>query len=168
MPISPAYITRLLQIPVFRGLTEAEAAEFFSAATELNVGPGAVLFKEGDAGDGLLIILEGDVAITRKTVELAKLPPNSVLGEMSLVGGETRSATAAAIGAVKVLKVPATAVQAMIAKASPAALKVVANIAQVLSKRLAAINEKFVESYDKTRKKEELADFGKILNNWSF
>ena len=49
---------------------------------------------------------------------------------------------------------------------SLAALKVFANLAQVLSRRLALINDKFVDS--KGQKREELADFGKILNRWAF
>ena len=49
-----------------------------------------------------------------------------------------------------------------------AALKVVHNLAQVMSKRLALINEKLVDSLGKTKKKEELADFSRILNRWSF
>ena len=50
-----------------------------------------------------------------------------------------------------------------------AALKVVANLAQVMSKRLAAINEKLVTSLgEKGKKREELADFNRILTRWDF
>jgi hypothetical protein len=46
---------------------------------------------------------------------------------------------------------------------------VVANLAQVMSKRLSAINERLVSmSGGNGKKKEELADFGKILTSWQF
>jgi flagellar motor switch protein FliM len=52
-----------------------------------------------------------------------------------------------------------------------AALKVVANLAQVMAQRLAAINDRLVGGDGKKKadpKKEELADFASILNRWSF
>ena len=61
---------------------------------------------------------------------------------------------------------PTKRVQKLLKANSLAALKVFANLAQVLSRRLALINDKFVDS--KGKKREELADFGKILNRWAF
>jgi len=37
-----------------------------------------------------------------------------------------------------------------------------------MSKRLALINVKLVDSLGGGKRKEELADFGRILNSWSF
>ena len=41
------------------------------------------------------------------------------------------------------------------------------NLAKVMARRLANLNDKLVDSLGK-KKKEELADFGRILNEWSF
>lgn len=168
MPISTALVKKLVQIPIFGGLTLGEAAEFFDAAVESSVAKGANLFREGDDGDALYVILEGEVAVTRKGVELARLGRHTVVGEMTLVGeGEVRSATATALTDVKLLTVPSKRVQKMLKADSVAALKVVANLAQVMSRRLAAINERLVQASG-GKKKEELADFGRILNSWQF
>ena len=169
MSISTQLVKKLVQIPIFGGLTLAEAAEFFEVAQEASIAKGATLFREGDAGDTLLVILEGEVAITRKGVELARLSRHNVLGEMSLMGeGEVRSATATALTDIKVLNVPSKRVQKMLKMDHVAALKVVANLAQVMSKRLAAINERVVAISGGGKKKEELSDFGKILTTWQF
>ena len=170
MSISTQLVKKLVQIPIFGGLTVSEAAEFFEVAQEGSIAKGTNLFREGDAGDALLVILEGEVAVTRKGVELAKLGKHNVLGEMSLMGeGEVRSATASALTDVKVLNVPSKRVQKMLKSDHIAALKVVANLAQVMSKRLAAINERLVSvSSGGGKKKEELADFGRILTTWQF
>ncbi|MDP2273776.1 MAG: cyclic nucleotide-binding domain-containing protein [Archangium sp.] len=169
MSISTQLVKKLVQIPIFGGLTIAEAAEFFEAAQESSIARGTTLFREGDDGDALLVILEGEVAITLKAVELAKLSKHHVLGEMSLMGeGEVRSATATALTDVKVLTVPCKRVQKMLKNDHVAALKVVANLAQVMSKRLAALSERFVNVSGGGKKKEELADFGRILTTWQF
>jgi len=117
------------------------------------------------------VVLDGEVQVTRKGVELARCGKHSVLGEMSLVGeGEVRSATVTALTDVKVLKVPCKRVQKMLKADHVAALKVVANLAHVMSRRLAAISDRFasVSSKDGSKKREELADFGKILTTWQF
>lgn len=169
MSISTQLVKKLVQIPIFGGLTVAEAAEFFEVAQESSVVKGANLFREGDEGDALLVILEGEVTVTRKGVELARMSKHSVLGEMSLMGeGEVRSATATALTDVKVLNLPSKRVQKMVKADHVAALKVVANLARVMSKRLAAINERLVAASGGGKKKEELADFGRILTTWQF
>ena len=169
MSISTQLVKKLVQIPIFGGLTVAEAAEFFEVAQELSVAKGATLFREGDDGDALLVILEGEVAVTRKGIELARLSRHNVLGEMSLMGeGEVRSATATALSDIKVLNVPSKRVQKMLKADHVAALKVVVNLAQVMSKRLAAINERLVVISGGGKKKEELADFDRILTTWQF
>jgi CRP/FNR family transcriptional regulator, cyclic AMP receptor protein len=169
MSISTQLVKKLVQIPIFGGLTVAEAAEFFEVAVETSIAKGATLFREGDDGDALLVILEGEVQVTRKGVELARLGKHNVLGEMSLMGeGEVRSATATALTDVKALTVPSKRVQKMLKADHVAALKVVSNLAQVMSKRLAAINDRLVSMSGGGKKKEELADFGRILTTWQF
>ena len=170
MSISTQLVKKLIQIPIFGGLTIAEAAEFFEVALETAHPKDSTLFREGDDGEALLVILDGEVLVTRKGVELARVGKNSVLGEMSLVGdGEVRSATAVALTDVKTLTIPSKRVQKMIKGDSVAALKVVSNLAAVMSKRLAAINERLVTlSAPSGKKKEELADFGRILTSWQF
>ena len=167
MAIAASLLKKLVQIPIFQGLTVPEAAELFEVSSEASVAEGEELFAEGDEGDSLLVILEGEVLITKRGIELARLGQHSVLGEMSLVAsGDARSATAVAQSEVRFLKVPTKRVQKLLKANSLAALKVFANLAQVLSRRLALINDKFVDS--KGKKREELADFGKILNRWAF
>jgi CRP-like cAMP-binding protein len=166
MPLSMPVLRKLVQIPIFGGLTVAEATEFFEVAVEVSAEKGTVLFREGDDGDALLVLLEGEVDVTRKGVELAHLNKNSVVGEMSLVDeGAPRAATVKATSDVQYLKVPAKRVQKLLKQNHVAALKVVANLARVMSKRLQAINDKLVAS---TGKKQSLNDFGKILTHWQF
>ncbi len=161
-------LEQLQGIPMCNGLTPANIEELVAIAQEKAVKKGATLFKEGEPGDALLVVLDGKVEITKREATLATLEAGSVLGEMSLLGGDTRSATASASTDVTYLAIPNGPFQKLVAKDNLAALKVVHNLAQVMSKRLALINEKLVDSLGQTKKKEELADFGRILNRWSF
>ena len=168
MAIDTQLVKKLVQIPIFGALTLGEAADFFDAASEVTVDKGKTLFREGDSSDALLIILEGEVKVTRKTVELARLGKHAVLGEMSIVDGAPRSATATALSDVTLLKVPSKRVQQQLKANNVAALKVVSHLAGVMSKRLLLINDKLAEVLGQDKKREELADFGRILNRWEF
>ncbi len=170
MSVTTQLVKKLVQLPIFKGLSVAEAAEFFEVAQEKSAGGGTTLFREDDDGDALLVILEGEVSVTRRGVELARVGTHAVLGEMSLVGdGGVRSATATAVSDLKYLSVPSKRVQKLLKGDSVAALKVVANLAAVMSLRLAAINERLVSATAPAgKKKEELADFGRILTSWQF
>ena len=162
-------LKKLQGIPMCKGLTSTQAKELVGIAEEKAAKKGARLFAEGDPGDALLVMLEGQVEVTKRTASLATLDAGSVLGEMSLLGGDTRSATATALSDVKFLSISSARFQKLLASDNVTALKIVHNLAQVMSKRLAMINEKLVDSLGKgPQKKEELADFGRILNRWSF
>ena len=167
--MADALLKKLQGTPVCKGLTDDEMKELIGIADESSAKQGAVLFSEGDKGDALLLVLDGQVEVTKRSASLAKLEAGSVIGEMSLLDGETRSATATTLSDVKFLTISNARFQKLLAADNVAALKIVRNLAQVMSKRLALINEKLVDSLGKgTQKKEELADFGRILNRWSF
>jgi CRP/FNR family cyclic AMP-dependent transcriptional regulator len=133
-----------------------------------------VVFREGDPGDGVYVVLEGTVEVTKrdssgKEQPIAKLSDGTVVGEMSLVSGDAaRSATVAATSDARLLKISSAKFQALLQKDSVAALKMVNNLAQVMSRRMLLMNEKVVELMEKGKKKEELADFQKVLANWAF
>jgi CRP-like cAMP-binding protein len=163
-------VKKLSQLPICRGLTQGETAVLFDIAEEASVRKDSKLFTEGDPGDTLLIILEGQVEVTKQGQTLAKVGQGSVLGEMSLLGAAgTRSATATALTDLSLLKVPATRFHKLVHDDNLAALKIVANLAQVMSRRLLMMDEKLIELLDaKVQKKQELADFQRILSDWSF
>ncbi len=65
--------------------------------TEITLRAGAFLFKEGDLSREVYIVKEGELSVTQRhgsqTVELARLGERAVLGEMSLLDNQPRSAT---------------------------------------------------------------------------
>jgi len=103
--------------------------------------PGAVLFREGDKGDFMCIVLEGKLEVHKednrhvdKTV--ATVFSGRSLGEMTIVDGEPRSATAVAV-APSTLAVLTQENFLLIMRDKPAlSAKLLLKIAQLLSQRL--------------------------------
>ena len=72
----------------------------------------AVLWKEGDPGDHVVLLLEGRLEVTHQTpdgeeVTIRHLYPGAVVGEMAALDGQARSATVRAHSASRVLLIPA-------------------------------------------------------------
>lgn len=103
--------------------------------------PGAVLFREGDQGDFMCIVLEGKLEVHKednrridKTV--STVFPGRSLGEMTIVDGEPRSATAVAV-VQSTLAVLTQENFMLIMRDKPAlSAKLLFKIAQLLSQRL--------------------------------
>ena len=170
-----ANVEQLLQAPMCRGLTAAEATSIAEIAEQQPLPKGALIFQESDAGDALYLVVSGQVEIVKRDKggierQLAVLEAGAVVGEMTLVSEETRrSATARALTPLTLVKIPGARFRELVAKDNVAALKLVRNFAQVMSKRLLAMDEKVVEALSAAGgKKEELGDFNKLLQGWSF
>jgi len=164
-----------------RRLAPAEFEALAAIAERLELAAGDELFREGDAGDGVYLIVSGEVEVSKRTRggerSLARLGAGSVLGEMSLLTAEPRSASARAIAPVSVLRLAAPRFREMLDAGAGAALKIVAGIAEVLAQRLAATNAKLVElserldgagAEDPEAKDERLAELHRSLQVWSF
>ena len=57
---------------------------------------GDVVFKEGDAGDEMYGIIEGEIELRTSSKFIATLGPDDVFGEMAVVDSSPRMATAIA------------------------------------------------------------------------
>ncbi len=81
--------------------------------------PGEVLIREGEASDGLYVVLHGSAKVTKKlpdgrAAEVATLREGELAGEMSLLNNEAATATVAAAGPTILLKLPAEQFQELI------------------------------------------------------
>ncbi len=63
---------------------------------------GVDLVKEGEPGDALFVILEGEAVVQLAGVELDRVGPGAYFGEMAILDGAPRSATVVAETDVKV------------------------------------------------------------------
>ena len=63
---------------------------------------GVDLVREGEPGDALFIILDGEAVVRQDGVELNRVGPGAYFGELAILDGEARSATVVAETDVKV------------------------------------------------------------------
>jgi len=92
----------LRQAPLFSALDDEAASALRSSMNELRLRRGEVLFREGDSGDRLYVILEGKIKLGRTSPDgrenlLAIQGPGQMFGELSLFDPGPRSASVTAI-----------------------------------------------------------------------
>ena len=80
---------------------------------------GEHLFEEGDPGDCAYLIHSGKIAISQKGVQLAILGPNTMFGEMALLDGAPRMATATAVEQAVLIVVAKAVFDKKMEKADP-------------------------------------------------
>jgi len=103
--------------------------------------PGEVIFREDDPGSEMYILREGAVELRKKVDQGEKLlkvidTQNSFFGEMALIDGKPRSATAVAIKKTKLIIVNEDTFERLILSNGDFALKII----KVLSERIRNTN----------------------------
>lgn len=97
---------------------------------------GEVLFREGEPGDRMFVIQAGAVRITKEMggdqKALAVLGPGEFLGEMAILNGKPRTATATVIEPTRCLLIDARTLEAMVAKNAEIALRLIKKLARRL------------------------------------
>jgi len=89
--------------PLLGSLPPVRQQAFLDSLVQTEHADGEVLFSEGDPGHELLLIVSGNVRLSRRTeagdtLKLAILGPGEVVGEMAVLSPAPRSAAAVATG----------------------------------------------------------------------
>jgi CRP/FNR family cyclic AMP-dependent transcriptional regulator len=101
----------LAGMPFFSGLDAASLDRVGRGMRTRRFRRGEVIFHQGDPGDALFIVMSGAIKImlpsdTGEEAILATLRPGDVFGELALLDGAPRSATATAIEASETVILP--------------------------------------------------------------
>jgi CRP/FNR family transcriptional regulator len=126
---------------LFADLEGAELERFSHVAVPRSFPAGTRVFHEGDNSDACYIVKEGSFRVTRehsdgRAITLATLGPGEIFGELAMLDGDKRSASAEALTDGELLALPAGDVRALLARHPEIALKLVAG----LVRRLRAAN----------------------------
>jgi small-conductance mechanosensitive channel/CRP-like cAMP-binding protein len=85
-------------VALFAPLSTDERAALRAVARPVRYGAGEAIVRQGDSGNSLFVVVEGDASVTLSGThgEVARLHRGDVFGEMSLLTGEKRTATVVA------------------------------------------------------------------------
>ncbi len=129
-------VNTLRNMPLFQHLSYVELVEVLNIAELQSFKAGEIVFREGDAGDALYLVLEGRIRIEKNGVELALLGPGGHFGEMALMDKTTRSADAVAAYDARVMAVSRRPLFLLMRKDKEIAVKLLWCFVQVLNMRL--------------------------------
>jgi CRP/FNR family transcriptional regulator, cyclic AMP receptor protein len=131
----------LKSVALFADLEGEELERFSHVAVPRSFPAGTRVFHEGDSSDACYIVKEGSFRVTRehsdgRAITLATLGPGEIFGELAMLDGDSRSASAEALSDGELLALPANDVRSLLARHPEIALKLVAG----LVRRLRAAN----------------------------
>jgi hypothetical protein len=105
--------TALRAAPLLRSLTDAELWELARIGAWQRVAPHSAIIREGEVGDSLFLLAEGEAKVTLQGKLLDVLRGGEVLGEMAYARGEAarRQATVEATKDALVVELPRSALE---------------------------------------------------------
>ena len=117
-PVHPL-VLELQKIPFLADLGTKSLVKIVPALQGLQYPTGARIVRQGEDGDSFYIVRSGNVQVIREqrdkpSIPVAQLGPREGFGEMSLLAGQPRTATVAALTDVVVMKLPKDAFQSLL------------------------------------------------------
>lgn len=124
----------LRALTFLQGVEEPLLDGLMTAAFPRRLARGQVLFTEGEASDLVFVVVTGRIKVLVSSprgdeLVVAVLGPGELLGELSVLDGSDRSATAVALDDVSLWCVPATALLAVLRRSPVASLALSADLA---------------------------------------
>ncbi len=142
-----ADVTDLLKrVAIFKDLDDDELAQVAEVCTEEKFVSGEYIFREGEHGNRLYLIVEGQVRISRDVPgsgeeALAVLKPGSLFGEMAVFDRTERSTDAISNGGTTVLTISRADFEMLLDFNRELAYKVLWACIRLLSMRLRSTND---------------------------
>lgn len=132
------------------GLSGDDLASLAEVCELKQMGEGTTVFIENMPGESLFLVKEGTIRITKMFAEgdektLVVLGPEDIFGEMAVIDGLPRSATARVAEDAELISLKKSDFEKLCAAKPDLALKMVMNIVRVFSKRIREANEEYRE-----------------------
>ena len=122
-------------VTMFRYLPFADLMRVAGIAQERMLAPGTEVFREGEFGESLFILLDGTASVLKSDVEIATLQPGAHFGEMSLIERAPRSATVKAQTTINLIVIERDAFFSLLSEEA-AAVKLLWGLVRMLNSRL--------------------------------
>lgn len=129
----------LRRVPLFGGLEPEDLQRLAALAIERLYAPDEALVREGDTGDELVVIVEGDVRVVQGEGSdmryIKSYEAGDHVGELAILRRQPRSATVlAGIDGVRGLVISGESLRAILAERPDAAMAMLATLAERIGK----------------------------------
>ncbi len=136
-----AELSILKGLAIFDSLSGTQLAAVAGAMVQSDPKAGEPVFREGEPGDSLYVVISGVVEITTRITgdvekTLIALRTGGVFGELSLLTGDARSATATATADTVLLSLDAAAFESLISRHPAVGRKMMSHLLSVIAGRL--------------------------------
>ena len=142
----PDTIALLKNVAIFKDLDDRELTEIAEICREEKFVSGEYIFREGENGNRLYLIVEGEVRISRDVPgsgeeALAILKQGALFGEMAVFDRSERSTDAISNGGTKVITISRSDFELLLDFNRDIAYKVLWAVVRLLSHRLRSTND---------------------------
>ena len=147
-----AMTVSLADTSLFKNIREDMVEDLVNRFTQRALTGAEVVFKQGDPGDFLVVIISGQFDLVRHgatgEVHLADLGPGTILGHVSLVDGGPRSATLRARDGGAIATLDRKTFSALWQDPSPDAVQLQMRVTQLVIEELRVANRKLAGLLD--------------------
>ncbi|HEU4318882.1 MAG TPA: ATP-binding protein [Acidimicrobiia bacterium] len=141
-------------LPYFADLPGDLLSRVCDASEQFDLDEGTVIIQEGTDSEEMYVVVSGELVVTKqsggKEVELGRIGPGDVVGEIALLDEAPRTATVSALGPSHVIRVPVAAFEDLLSDS-----RVVRRMFRTVTSRLRGIE-------DTLRHEERMAALGKM------
>ncbi|MEE9179029.1 MAG: ATP-binding protein [Acidimicrobiia bacterium] len=141
-------------LPYFADLSDDLIESVCELSEQIDLESGDVIIEEGSESEEMYVVAEGELVVTKlsggKEVELARINPGEVVGEIALLDEAPRTATVAASAKTLAIRIPVSAFETLLGDP-----RVVRRMFRTVTSRLRGIE-------DTLRHEERMAALGKM------
>ncbi len=141
-------------LPYFSDLPDALLDKVCGETQQIDIPEGKVIIEEGSDSEEMYIVVDGQLVVTKrsggKEVELGRIGPGDVVGEIALLDEAPRTATVSAAVDTHAIRVPVSAFEDLLSDS-----RVVRRMFRTVTSRLRGIE-------DTLRHEERMAALGKM------
>lgn len=142
--VSAALLKLFHALPIFVGLTDAELGAIAQLSSQKLYQANETIFNENDPGIEAYVVVRGaiDILLPGHTEPVARIPSGQIFGELAFLDGQPRTAKAVAAEPTILLAIPRDLFDGLRTMEPRLGMVVMHNIAQDLSAKLRAANQR--------------------------
>jgi small-conductance mechanosensitive channel/CRP-like cAMP-binding protein len=132
VPADRAMLARSLDgVELLASLTPEQRQQLLDSSRAVLFEAGQVIMREGESGASMFVLRKGDASVTLDQTDapVAQLRDGAVFGEMSLLTGDTRTATVTAVSDCDLLEIGAEAFRHVVLEDSALVERIAAEVA---------------------------------------